>query len=443
MQGATRISFKVTDLGISMREGVVVFSRFRWALRKGFRIVLICLIFLSFTPVAVSAKQFPVNTGFDLNDLNLGDGNCVAFILIIIPAVNIFCTLRAAVEEANVYPGEDTINLPSGFFRFQIDGRDEDAAISGDLDITESLIIRGKGGSNTIIDAKQIDRVFDIFGEDTTVTIRDLTILNGEALADGGAVRNEGNLYLENVVLLNSTVMASDNKGQGGILYNNGMASIVQSTLQGGKSFEGGAVFNDRKGLMSILSSTISNNNAANGSGISNYGFMSLTNSTISENGNNGTLFGGGILNYKDIVLQHVTIANNMADNGGGISNWSSIKLQNTLVANNTGMDCNTSDSIISSGYNLDSDTTCSLEQQTDITGVDAGLENLQNNGGLTRTHNLSRFSPARDSGLAVDGIGYDQRGVARPFGKGVDIGSVENNSSVISPMLTPLILSN
>jgi hypothetical protein len=56
------------------------------------------------------------------------------------------CTLRAAIQETNALPGADTINLPSGNFLLSIAGQGENAAASGDLDITDNLTIVGAGG---------------------------------------------------------------------------------------------------------------------------------------------------------------------------------------------------------------------------------------------------------------------------------------------------------
>ena len=90
---------------------------------------------------------------------------------------NPVCTLRAAIQASNANSGTDTIILPAGVYTLTIAGRNEDAAATGDLDITDPVNITGVAGS-TIIDGNGIDRVFDVFASGTT-TISGVTIRNG------------------------------------------------------------------------------------------------------------------------------------------------------------------------------------------------------------------------------------------------------------------------
>jgi hypothetical protein len=105
-------------------------------------------------------------------------------------------------------------------------------------------------------------------------------------------------------------------------------------------------------------------------------------------------------------------------------------------VANHPiGGDCrNRSDSsIISKGYNVDSDGSCQLTAPTDRPGVDPQLGPLQDNGGATLTHALLPGSPAIDAiPWGTNGCGTtlisDQRGQARPqpASGACDIGAYE-----------------
>jgi CSLREA domain-containing protein len=52
---------------------------------------------------AKASTTFTVNTKTDAADTNPGDGTC--------SILGSFCTLRAAVQEANATPGADTINF--------------------------------------------------------------------------------------------------------------------------------------------------------------------------------------------------------------------------------------------------------------------------------------------------------------------------------------------
>ncbi len=76
-------------------------------------------------------------------------------------ATNGRCSLREAIRSANVdaavHPdcpagtGADTIRLPAGTYRLTIPGAGEDAAATGDLDITETVTILGAGAASTCL----------------------------------------------------------------------------------------------------------------------------------------------------------------------------------------------------------------------------------------------------------------------------------------------------
>ncbi len=81
-------------------------------------------------------------------------------------------TLREAIIAANANPGADTITLAAGTYVLGNMGAGEDAAATGDLDITDALTIIGAGMEDTIIDASGLDdRAFEIF-RDNLVTVR-------------------------------------------------------------------------------------------------------------------------------------------------------------------------------------------------------------------------------------------------------------------------------
>ena len=72
------------------------------------------------------------------------------------------CSLRAAIVQANLQAGTDTIDLGQGTYRILIPGLLEDLGATGDFDISQSLIVHGAGRLLTVIDGKQLDRIFDI-----------------------------------------------------------------------------------------------------------------------------------------------------------------------------------------------------------------------------------------------------------------------------------------
>ena len=156
-------------------------------------------------------------------------------------------SLRSAVIQANTtYQFEsNTINLNAGTYKLSLTGGNEDKAATGDLDITGEtrLTIQGAGASKTIIDAQQIDRVFQIVGPDARVTFRNLTITGGKLLANsnvaggffylqgGGILNSGGNVTLDGVTVRNNSVSANIESLGGGVSSDGGFLTIQNSTI--------------------------------------------------------------------------------------------------------------------------------------------------------------------------------------------------------------------
>ena len=103
-------------------------------------------------------------------------------------------SLRSAIMAANARPGTDTIKLPAGTFQLTIAGAGEDAAATGDLDITGNLTIQGKKSSTTIVDGNGLDRVFEVLSG--KVSFSKLTIQNGRSNAGAGLYNAGGRVTL-------------------------------------------------------------------------------------------------------------------------------------------------------------------------------------------------------------------------------------------------------
>ncbi len=400
---------------------------------------------LSVGPVPVAhTATLTVNSTTDAVDANPGDGVCAT--------ASGVCTLRAAIQEANALPGDDTITLPAGTYILTIAGVNEDAAATGDLDITSNLAINGAGAATTIINGNGNvtgDRVFHIIGS-VTVTISGVTIQNGTAASyptvEGGGIDNFGTL-----MVTDATVAGNLASHDGGGINNEtgGSMSLTNATISGNSAQGGGGIKNH--GSMSLTKVTISGNNAQGSGGIDNDtgGSMSLTNVTIS--GNNAGVFGGGIASNTEssTSLTNVTISgNNAGVAGGGIfgaipgGQAPVLQIKNTIVANNLlGGDCS-SFSITSLGYNLSSDNTCNFVGPGDLVNTNPLLGPLQNNGGPTLTYALLPGSPAIDAGSPdCPPPATDQRGITRPQGPRCDIGAYEFD--LIKQVFLPVVARN
>jgi hypothetical protein len=120
----------------------------------------------------------------------------------------------------------------------------------------------------------------------------------------------------------------------------------------------------------------------------------------------------------------------------GGATSLSKVEVSNSLFANNQSQgvanNCTSGDfssalggsgpatgTIISNGYNISDDATCTtftqLGDQQNINNIISTLGPLQNNGGLVPTRALLPGSPAINTGGSVLGVTTDARGVTRP----------------------------
>jgi CSLREA domain-containing protein len=417
-------------------------------------------LLLALVPVlSARAATFVVTTTADGNH-----GDCTVSL----------CTLRDAIIKANATVGTDTITVPAGTYTLTIPGQGENAAATGDLDITDSVTINGAGAATTIVDGGALDRVFDV--HPGTVIINDLTIRNGKPADNdnGGGISNTGTLTLNRCVVSgNATTGTTAGTGKGAGIYNNNDLTLNNCTVSGNVSTggdgngiynddalhvtdstisgnTGGGRFGDGGGIYNniasanLLRSTISGNSSGtsgSGGGIFANGSLVITNCTIS--GNTGGLQGGGLFNTgNSTTIKTTTIANNTAPSGQGGGIWveTAPTVTDTIVANNSGGNCSSAPT--DGGTNLQfPGATCGTFLQIG----DPQLGPLANNGGSTQTHALQAGSPAIDR--ATTGCpppADDQRGVLRPQGGACDIGSFEfavaavTGTATSTPTATP-----
>lgn len=214
----------------------------------------------------------------------------------------------------------------------------------------------------------------------------------------------------------------------GALLVQNTSVSIQSSVLRNNIGQTGGAVYVASNGELTVKDSTLSDNEATHGGAIENYGGLTLTNVTLS--GNHSTYGGGGLKNESGTAsLTNVTISNNSAAySSGGIYNSgpnAHLRLKNVaLDIGLTGRNCAFDKAPDISDFNLSSDNSCGFGAGHD--DVNLLLGPLADNGGPTQSHLPQAGSPVLDSGTSSDAPITDQRGVTRPQGAGVDIGSVE-----------------
>jgi CSLREA domain-containing protein len=272
----------------------------------------------------VHAASFTVTKFADSND-----GSC-----------DTDCSLREAIVAANATGEADTIILPAGTYILRLAGTSEDAAATGDLDITAPLTILGQGSDQTIIDAAGLDRVFDVRPGSTPVTISGVTIVGGHVADNGGGVRCDGtNLALASTIISGSV---SDSGGGGGLHARQSSVVLSGTHVISNTAYQGGGVYNDESVLTLTLSSVVLNTSGGAGAGIFSWdGASILSHSTVVSNSAGGS--GGGIYqsgNDATLSLESSLVADNFASSEGGgvfvaLGAWATIE-NSTISTNRT-----------------------------------------------------------------------------------------------------------
>jgi Chlamydia polymorphic membrane protein (Chlamydia_PMP) repeat len=337
---------------------------------------------------------------------------------------------------------------------------------SGQLSVSNSVTILGPGPRTLTVSGNHASRVFYVTG--TNVTIRGLTIANGQSALNGAGINaaaSPGSVATVSdcIITNNSTTV------DGGGIYNNAsvIMTITNCTICGNSaSAWGGGIYNHgesgRMAKMTINTSTVSGNSAASGGGIINFGFsgsatLTVDASTISSNSASSDR-GGGVYNLGNysgsasLTINACTFSGNSASFGGGIFNEgyegsATLEIADTILNASAagGNIFNLYGTVISDGYNLSSDGADGFLTATgDQINTAPLLGPLQDNGGPTWTHALLAGSPAIDQGktnaIPALACATDQRGLARrvdnPYlanaadGDGSDIGAFEVQGS-------------
>ncbi len=266
----------------------------------------------------------------------------------------------------------------------------------------------------------------------------------GGGLQVGGAIAPDPNTSYLGVNYINPTLSnpLRGVDGSGGFGGGQGLSA------GGGGAGMGGAIFN-AAGSVTITNSTLSGNTARGGAGLDS---------------GNGSGYGGALFNLNGgITLINDTLAGNTVAAGKGISTvggaadggavytlgldgvlasaggtatigsaaGARANFINTIFANSTGgADLVNNNTTITGGNNLATQSTGLPAGVTATTSAALNLGPLVSNFGPTPTMVLGLGSVAVDAGLnttqAPYGLTADQRGFAREFGSGVDIGAYE-----------------
>ena len=232
-----------------------------------------------------------------------------------------------------------------------------------DITINKNIVINGQGH---IIDLNGQSNHHIVITNGFTVTLNNITLINGNYHEDGGAIWNNGTLTITNSTFTNN------NAGEkGGAIKNYGNLNITSSTFtrntakeyggaihtedsnititdstfnhnhvtRGDGNSDGGAIYNYEHSNLNIINSTFNNNTAKTGGGAikNNEGNLNIIDSTFT---NNNATNGGAIVNNANLTISNSTFNNNNATIGGAIYNSNNITINNSTFTNNTAKIC-------------------------------------------------------------------------------------------------------
>ena len=337
-------------------------------------------------------------------------------------------SLTEAILFTNADPSLNRIQFDPAMFS---DGTKQKIPLDNtELVLTGNVTLVGPGAD--LLEVRGAGTGFGVFNNQALSTISGMTISGGDVYSGGpdnrifgGGIQNLGNLTL-------SGVYVTDNRAQYGGGINNGRFSTL--------------VIND---------STIANNEAIGGGGLFTGGIATLTNVTVSGNSANYPTYGrcGGIWNDNGLTttnghaltLIHTTITNNSSVQGGGLftdGEMAITSIGNTLIAGNTASDFaadifHNEGTITSLGGNIigDNETLTAALFGSDQFGTPSTPLQVLITGLVTvsdATMPVHALLPepggnkAVNRGVAANGVPTDQRGVARPYDGGYDVGAFE-----------------
>ncbi len=199
------------------------------------------------------------------------------------------CSLREAIESINTSssfggcnnPGNaaDTIQLQANTYILSIPGGPAgNSNPVGDLDVQESMTIRGAGSTQTVISTTTLfnDRVFNLSSGgnnfNATITIEAMTIQGGKIYSGGGGGVG---IYVfgPNSLLTLSDVVIENNLG-GGIFHEAGVLNLYNVTIRNNQAtgWNGGGLY-VTSGKIILTNVTLSGNQADLGGAIYIYDY--------------------------------------------------------------------------------------------------------------------------------------------------------------------------
>jgi predicted outer membrane repeat protein len=216
-------------------------------------------------------------------------------------------SLRDAIAQANAAAGADTVQ-----FQSNLTGT---IALSSEIVITDTLNLAGPGVSRVTVDGNFATRLFKVAhatGGAITATFSGLTLANGHAPDEGGAIWSTGDHVVVNGCIFDGNIANT----RGGAIF----------TASANLTINGSGIWNSETG-------------STGGAILFSAGDLTITRSLIADN---ASQFGGGLSALSprvNVTISDTTFRDNSADHtGGGIwaSTASSFKVSRSAFVGNT-----------------------------------------------------------------------------------------------------------
>jgi hypothetical protein len=258
-------------------------------------------------------------------------------------SVNLPCSVSAlvtAINQANAGTGPTTIVLQRNC-NYSVSV----PAVAGTAFPTITGNVTLSGGTGTVLSRSAFTilsfRILDVAATGT-LNVSGVTIRNGSSLLNGGGIRNAG------VLSVSSSTLTDNTAANGGAVANSagGTATITSSLLNENTTtgVGGGGIMNF--GLLTVAKSNILTNTAPiNGGGVNTQpgGVSNINQTSVNNNTSGGA--GGGLSNLGTTNLTGSQVRRNTAGApGGGIASGNTnVSIVNTIIRDNSPDDCSPS----------------------------------------------------------------------------------------------------
>lgn len=411
-----------------------------------------------------------------------------------------FCTLREAIINANNNDQSGSADCSAGQASPTLDliqfdastdntpivltltGISENAAATGDLDITDSVIINGNGADSvTEVDGNATDRVFEI-RNDAQVQMYSISVTNGGAVnAGGGIYVFSGRLDMQDSSVSSNSISGSSGTLQGAGIFTVDTLRLVRVSVSGNEiqgtgsaNGFGAGIGVSLDGSVGLVTSLIEDNiiqtvnGTAAGAGLYTNGNVAANtsiNSTIFS-GNQAITTGdggaaGGAINHQsgDMGILRGTFINNLVRktaanvsspaNGGAIQAFDPVVIRNSTFSGNRAesVDSSTGGAIALNDTGTLNNVTIFDNHVQASAGANAVAGGMRGNASVSVSNTLIAGNTSNDGAPDCNGTitsaGYNLIGNNSGCGfvpfTGELVGDVAGGGSAIDPALAAL----